>query len=199
MNRLKFLRISKVNYSNVSIASVEQWKTITEKFNAKIKGTIVENWVKYWKLVARDYRDVAISLKDEARAKPGKTVLYITGFGFLTLCMASNPNSKSFRAKYIQCANDVALVSLNVANPDSVNHLKYIERCFNANTIRYANLGLFSVIWVDEFSSDCDTYECKCAYLQVPYTKLSERILDVGFMGIWWVISRKMLDYDINY
>lgn len=201
MNNLKLFKqqFARLNYSSVSVTTLEQWKSINDSFGRKIKGTFFEKWVKYWKQLAKDYRDVAISLKQESKEKPLKATGYILGLGVLGYSIKSNPNLKSFRAKYVQCSNDLSLVSSVVANPEAVEHLKYIERCFNANLIRYMNLGILSIIWVDEYSSECNVYETNCSYLQVPYRKLHERIIDVGFLNIWWNISKKMLDYDINY
>ncbi|XP_072391003.1 mitochondrial import inner membrane translocase subunit Tim29 [Diabrotica undecimpunctata] len=192
-------KFSRNSYSNAIGITTDQWKGVTVKFNNKIKGTILEKWIKYWKLLAGDYRDVALNLKTEMRQKPLKSAVYLSGLSFLAYCGTHNPDLRNFRAKYIDSANQLALVNSSVANPNSINHLKYIEKCFNANLIRFINLGVFSIVWVDEFSEDCDNYECNCSYLQVPYTRFGERILDIGFLNTWWIISRKMLDYDVNY
>ncbi|XP_023022685.2 mitochondrial import inner membrane translocase subunit Tim29 [Leptinotarsa decemlineata] len=192
-------KFSRSNYSNFNSISLDQLKAANQSFNKKIKGTFFEKWIKYWKQLANDYTEVAINLKTEMRQKPIKSVTYITGLGLMGYCMSHNPDLQSFRAKYVQCSNELALVNSSIANPESLRHLKYVEQCFNANLIRYTNLGILSIIWVDEFSSECDTYESNCSYLQVPYRKLGDRIIDVGFLNIWWITSRKMLDYDINY
>lgn len=193
------MNFSRVYYSSVSAKTVEQWNIINKKFNNKIKGTIFEKWVRYWQQIAKDYTEVTISLKQEMKEKPLKSAFYITGIGLLGCCARHNPNLQSFRAKYVQCANDLALVNSSIANPGSIEHLSYIERCFNAKLIRYTNLGIASIIWVDNYSNECNTYESNCSYLKVPYRKFTDHILDVGFLNVWWVISRKMLDYDINY
>ncbi|XP_018574311.1 mitochondrial import inner membrane translocase subunit Tim29 [Anoplophora glabripennis] len=193
------MNFSRINYSNVGAKTTDQWKIANKKINNKIKGTIFEKWVQYWKQIAKDYSEVTVSLRHEMKEKPLKSVFYISGLGLLGCLATHNPNLQSFRARYIQCANDLALVNSSLANPDSVEHLKYIDRCFNANLIRYTNLGIASIIWVDNFSSECNTYESNCSYLKVPYRKFTDHILDVGFLNVWWVISRKMLDYDINY
>ncbi|XP_044756218.1 mitochondrial import inner membrane translocase subunit Tim29 [Coccinella septempunctata] len=165
----------------------------------KIKGTIVEKWMFYWKSVMRDYKDVVIGLKEEAKQKPKKAVAVITGFTFLGICAKTNPDLKSFRAKHIQSVVDISLVSSTVANPTSLNHLKYLEKCFNASLIRHQSFGLFSLIWVDTSSDKCKNYESTCEYMNWRYVNFHRQVVDVGFLGIWWVISRKMLDYDINY
>ncbi|CAG9859019.1 unnamed protein product [Phyllotreta striolata] len=191
-------KFSRKAYSN-AIFVTNEWKEAAQRFNRKIKGTFMEKWVIYWKQLARDYSDVAVNLKTEMQRKPLKSAVYITGLSTVCYCIGHNPDMRTFRAKYVECANELALVNRSLANSVAVDHLKYIEKCYNSNLIRYANLGILSIIWVDNYSEDCDTYECKCSYLQVPYRRFTERILDVGFLNTWWVISRKMLDYDINF
>lgn len=187
------------SFTTLTQRSINHLKQTTEKFNERTKGTIVEKWVNYWKSVGKDYKDVALSVRDDFKTYPVKSSLKVAGLGLLALCGAKNPNQRSFRSKYIQCANDVALVSSSIVNPRAVDHLKYIENCYNANLIRYTNLGLFSIIWVDNHSEDCKTYESNCSYLKIQYSQFFNHVLDVGFFNIWWNISRKMLDYDINY
>ncbi|KAG5871497.1 hypothetical protein JTB14_030834 [Gonioctena quinquepunctata] len=131
------------------------------------------------------------------RQKPVKSVTYLTGLGCGAYCMSHNPDLQSFRAKYVQCANELALISTSIANKESLNHLKYIEQCFNASLIRYMNLGVFSIIWVDKFSSECDTYESTVRIYRY-LIKVGRPNIDVGFLNIWWITSRKMLDYDID-
>ncbi|KAL3277674.1 hypothetical protein HHI36_013020 [Cryptolaemus montrouzieri] len=165
----------------------------------KTKGTIWEKLLVYWKSVLKDYKDVGMGLKEEAIQKPKKAVAILSGFTFLTVSAATNPNALSFRAKQIQSVVDLCLVSPNVANPTSVEHLRYLEKCYNSDLIRHRSFGIFSIIWIDTSSDKCKTYESTCDYLSWQYRHFNKQIVDVGFMGIWWVISRKMLNYDINY
>ncbi|XP_050302974.1 mitochondrial import inner membrane translocase subunit Tim29 [Anthonomus grandis grandis] len=192
------LKVCKRFYSS-PVTGNSNWQTVSHKFNQKIKGTFLEKWAKFWKTVAKDYKEVAINVKQDIKQKPLKAAAYFSASAFVGLCIQFNPDLQSFRSKYVQSANEVGLVPLSLTNPQAVEHLNYIERCFNQQLIRYVNLGIFSIIWVDKFSKECDTYESKCTYLQVPYWGIPSRILDIGFLNVWWITSRKMLDYDINY
>lgn len=97
-----------------------------------------------------------------------------------------------------RCANKLILVHPSCQKPQTAEHLKYIENCFNKNLIRRLNLGIASVIWVDKSSADCNTYESNCSYLGIKSSEIFSRVLDVGFLGIWWNTSKHMIDYDIN-
>lgn len=184
--------------SDISSLAIQRFNTFNTKFNRKIKGTFVEKWVKYWKQLARDYADVAISVKQESKEKPIKTACYVTGLGMLYYCNTHNPTLQSFRSKYLQSANDIILLSEPLVNTESLKHIRYIDECYNAKLIRYQNLGIASIIWVDNYSNECNLYASQCKYLKLSYFQIFERILDVGFCNIWWITSRKMLDYDVN-
>ncbi|XP_060525087.1 mitochondrial import inner membrane translocase subunit Tim29 [Cylas formicarius] len=191
--------MNKIKYWNARNNTLDYLKVTNQTFQRKVKGTIVEKWIKYWKTLARDYKEVAISVGQDIKTKPLKSAAYFSAAGLLGYCATHNPNLQSFRAKYIECANNLNLVPQTLVNKKAAEHLKYMEQCFNAGLIRYINCGIFSVIWVDKYSEGCDLYENNCPYLQVPYVGVLSRILDIGFLNIWWITSRKMLDYDINY
>ncbi|XP_019881287.2 mitochondrial import inner membrane translocase subunit Tim29 [Aethina tumida] len=177
----------------------EQLKSIVEKGERKIKGTFLEKWVKYWKLLYKDYTEVALSVKQDLRERPIKSAFTIAGLSAVGLMICKNPDMQSFRAKYLECQNNLSVVSPSLVNPVSVDYLKYIEKCYNGGLIRHTSLGLFSVVWRDNYSDECDIYENNCSYLQLPYSKFPSSIIDIGFLNIWWITSRKMIDYDINY
>lgn len=187
------------SFSEINSRAVQSFHIVNTKFHSKIKGTFFEKWVKYWKQLARDYTDVALSMKQEAKDKPVKVSFYIVGLGCLYYCNTHNPNLQSFRAKYLESANNLGLINESLVNPASLQHIRYIDDCYNAKLIRHLNLGIASIIWIDNYSNECDIYESNCNYLKVPYSKFMERILDIGFCNIWWITSRKMLDYDVNY
>ncbi|NXV72622.1 TIM29 translocase, partial [Atlantisia rogersi] len=41
-------------------------------------------------------------------------------------------------------------------------------------------------------------YAARCGYLEPGWKELPGRILDVGFWGCWWVLRRRLRDYDVN-
>ncbi|KAJ3665074.1 hypothetical protein Zmor_000587 [Zophobas morio] len=193
------LRLSGFSVAAAGAKTGEALKKVNEKLTQKVSGTFIERFVNYLKNVYIDYREVAIQVRSDIKQKPVKATFFFTGMGFLMYSMTHNPNAQSFRAKFIQCSNEVSLVSLPLVKPGAVEHLKFIQTCYNRDLIRHTSFGLFSIIWVDKYSDQCDVYETNCSYLKLPYRKIASQVIDVGFINIWWVISRKMLDYDINY
>lgn len=73
-----------------------------DRIGEKIKGTIFENWFKFWKNVFIDYREMLKDVRTDVKEKPLKTALLLTGFGFLGICSKLNPNEASFRANYVE-------------------------------------------------------------------------------------------------
>lgn len=90
------------------------------------------------------------------------------------------------------------LVGEPIRNPVSVQHIKWLEQCYNEGLIRRLNLGILSLIWVDNYDKDCSFYKAVCPYLKPRFVTFHERIVDVGFLGKWWLLERKMKNYDIN-
>ncbi|KRT82970.1 hypothetical protein AMK59_4639 [Oryctes borbonicus] len=72
------------------------------KFNKRIEGTMVENWVKYWKTVCKDYKDVAVDLKTDVKRKPVKSMVILSGLGFAIFCAKHNPDERHFKNTFIK-------------------------------------------------------------------------------------------------
>lgn len=102
INQGKLLKINKPQSRFFTTRALENLKTTSEKLNEKIKGTILEKWVKYWKLVAKDYQDVALNVKQEIKQKPLKSTVLFSGSAFLGLCLHLNPDLKRFILKQIK-------------------------------------------------------------------------------------------------
>lgn len=177
----------------------ENYSNIILKLNKRIEGTVVENWAKYWKTVYKDYKDVALDLKNDIKSKPVKSVLIFSGLGFTTFCAKHNPDARHFKDTFIRANNDVIVIHPSMQRKQTIDHLSFIEKAYNSNIIRHLNLGVLSFIWIDNFSSDCNLFEAHCPHLQLEPTKFFSRVIDVGFLDTWWVLAKKMTDYDINY
>jgi hypothetical protein len=92
----------------------------------------------------------------------------------------------------------MALVFQDSQNPSSVSYLKNIEDCRNKDSLRVLSLGLFSILWIDDYASQLATPDARCKYLEPKYSTFHERIIDWGFFGKWWKIEESMKDYDVN-
>lgn len=82
------------------LSNIKKFNTVTnigKKYEEKFKGTIVEKWIKYWKNLYTDYKEVAIDLRKDAKEKPIKAIGILSTFAFLGFCAKTNPDEISFR------------------------------------------------------------------------------------------------------
>lgn len=180
----------KINKIGVKIRSYEMPE--------RIKGTILERWVKYWHDLYINYEEVAIDVAKDCRERPVRAAMYISLLGGCYYSNRHNPDETMFRDQLIQSSIKLMQVGEPIRNPVSVQHLKWLEQCYNEGLIRRLNLGVMSLIWLDNYNKDCSIYKAVCPYLKPRYETFHERIVDIGFLEKWWLLERKMKDYDIN-
>ncbi|CAH0385542.1 unnamed protein product [Bemisia tabaci] len=152
----------------------------------------------YWKALYRDYKDVLVESLTTIKNNPLKSSVYGTLAGSLYYCCKTNPDERMFRSYLLSCANKMSLIGAGVRNPKAADHLTFIEGSYNARVVRWMSLGIISLIWLDDHSSELCVYKAICPHLGLDYFSFHQRILDVGFLGRWWILEKKMEDYDIN-
>ncbi|KAL6257951.1 hypothetical protein P5V15_011549 [Pogonomyrmex californicus] len=164
----------------------------------RIRGTFLERWAKYWHGLYIDYKDVAFDVAKDCRERPVRAAMYITVLGACFYSNRHNPDETMFREQLIQSSTKLIQVGEPIRNPISVQHVKWLEQCYNEGLIRRLNLGVLSLIWLDNYDKDCSSYKAVCPYLKPRYVTFYERIVDVGFLEKWWLLEKKMKDYDVN-
>jgi len=103
-----------------------------------------------------------------------------------------------FREQLLQSSAKLIQIGEAIRNPISTEHIKWLEQCYNEGILRRLNLGIMSLVWLDNYSEDCSSYKAVCPYLKPRYINFYERIVDIGFLDNWWFLESKMKDYDIN-
>ncbi|KAG7300172.1 hypothetical protein JYU34_015721 [Plutella xylostella] len=168
------------------------------KFPERFKGTIVEKWADYWKNLFIDYRQMLQDLRTDIQDDPKKAFLWTTGLTTAFLLARNNPTERDFKDSLKMIANEVILVSDDCRNPASIEHVRYLDTCYNEGLIHYRSLGIASVMYVSDYNNSCSIYKSQCSHLQPTYFGYLSRIVDVGFMGRWWNIFKKTANYDVN-
>ena len=112
--------------------------------------------------------------------------------------MSTNPDKKNFYETLLESADEMILVSELNKNSATEERLRLLHASFNDGTVRHMNLGLFSLIWLGNYHPDLGVYPAQCSYLKPGIRDFHERVVDVGFLGKWWNMSRYMKDFDIN-
>lgn len=145
-----------------------------------------------------DYKIAGSEIIEDGRQKPRKTIIVLTGLASLFAAMKTNPDEYSFQDQLVLHTDELAMLSDAIKNPESDNYIRYLTTCHNQGLLRRLNLIFFSVMWVDDYHSDCNLYAAECSYLKPRYITWYDRVIDVGVYGHWWNVNRKMKDMDIN-
>ncbi|XP_054012132.1 mitochondrial import inner membrane translocase subunit Tim29 [Hylaeus anthracinus] len=164
----------------------------------RLKGTFLERWGKYWKNVYIDYKDVADSVVKDCRERPIRASVYASFIGLGVYMNKHNPDECIFREQLLQSTMKVMQVGQSIRNPISEHHVKWLGQCYNEGIIRQLNLGIVSLIWLDNYDEACSLYKASCSYLKPRYITFYHRVVDVGFLDTWWVLESRMKDYDVN-
>ncbi|KAK0173920.1 hypothetical protein PV328_007056 [Microctonus aethiopoides] len=173
-------------------------KIKNSKISARVKGSFLGNWGKYWKNIYLDYKDVVVDTTKACKERPIRALTYFSILGISYYIHQHNPDELSFREALLQYEMKLMFVGENVRNPVSTNHILFLDDCLNRNIIRRMNLGLLSLVWLDNYHEKCAHYKATCAYLKPRYMNFHKRIIDIGFLDKWWILESKMKDYDIN-
>ncbi|NWX05666.1 TIM29 translocase, partial [Caloenas nicobarica] len=55
-----------------------------------------------------------------------------------------------------------------------------------------------AVVYESPRAAGTAAYAQRCQYLRPPWWEAPRRVLDVGFLGRWWLLRRRLRDYDVN-
>lgn len=173
---------------------------VTNKFKLpeKYKGTVVEKWANYWKQLGTDYKDVALDTVKTIREKPIRSAAYASLLGSLYTMAKNNPGKDEFMEQLRNYNTELVLVHESCQNPIAAQHFRMIERSINEGVVRWLNLGVVTLVWLDNFAEDLSLYKATCNYLQPDWRTFSDRIIDIGWMNTWWTLRQKTVDYDVN-
>ncbi|XP_050023154.2 mitochondrial import inner membrane translocase subunit Tim29-like isoform X2 [Dermacentor andersoni] len=145
----------------------------------------------YWKSLLQDYGAAVKDIVKDSRSRPGS--------GALCVLVATKPDPDSFLDALGSSANDLLLLSDRTRNPESEAHVRHLEACCCHGALRSWDLLLATVVWESDHGEGCDLYAARCTYLQPQPLFERHRLVDVGLLGTWLNLRRKMQDCDINH
>ncbi|XP_058806398.1 mitochondrial import inner membrane translocase subunit Tim29 [Phymastichus coffea] len=164
----------------------------------ELKGSFLKHWLRYWKNLYIDYKDVANSIYEHSTTHPIRTAVYLTFSGTSYYLSQHNPNEVIFKDQLMKSTQKLLLVGGPVQNPKSIHYVKWLEQCHNERIIRKINFGIFSLLWIDKYDNDCNLYKTVCPYLRPPWSTFHERLIDFGLLDTWWILKSHMINYDVN-
>ena len=74
------------------------------------------------------------------------------------------------------------MISDMIRNPVSDNHVQKLIRSYNEGIIRILNLGVCSLMWLDNYDKKVDLYKAQCKPLKVGWLEMKDRIVDIGVL-----------------
>ncbi|XP_073350451.1 mitochondrial import inner membrane translocase subunit Tim29 [Pagrus major] len=148
--------------------------------------------------LASDYKEACKEIFVGAWERPVKASAYLSLLGGAWACLYTKPDQSSFEAALLDCSGQLGLLSPWIRNATSDGHVQSLVKLQNDGRLRHISLGLLSLVYRADYNPDVTLYEAQCSNLSVPWRELPERILDVGFVGHWWILDSKMKDYDVN-
>merc|ERR1712029_66190 len=156
--------------------------------------------VNFWKNLAVDYREATLDIVKWGRAKPLKAGALGSLASFGLYANATNPNELAFTDCMVRVNEDLCVVPASARNPASAAWLTDIGRASIQGQLRAWNCGLFTVMWRSDYSPELGHIKANCKYLVPGYLDVftEGRIVDVGFLGKWWLTDKAMTDYDVN-
>lgn len=176
---------------------------VQSKFNnfevpERFKGTIVEKWLLYWKGLVIDYRDVFLDVGKQMKEKPLKASIYGTLGASMVYSFKHNPTETDFIEQLRSYNAKMVLIDPVCHSPSSSQYLTFLERCYNEGIVRRLSVGVFSMLWIDNYDRALGLYKATCKFTKPDLLTWHNRIIDIGFCNKWWKIDEKMIDYDVN-
>lgn len=184
-------------------------------------GHRVVNYVKH---LAQDYAAATGDTRKFILENPVRSLAWGFAITAGSITCGFCPTEADYHTTLVESGLDMWEVPPLLRNPRGANHI--IERfdLWSCGRLRVTELGLLSVVWRDDRSPECMLYSETCPYSfpangggqftslvrlllfdrpnEVGWTRLfyilSDRVLDIGFMGRWWLMYYDMQDYDIN-
>ena len=127
-------------------------------------------------MVKYDYTEALKEVTDFYKARPVKAGVYSTLLGLGLYASHTNPDERSFWDNFIVSAQDLSLVGDPVRSPSSQQLVDYVSRAYNAGLVRRLNLGVASLIWVDNYDEveSLNFYFYTGCFLRVQYFKKAD-------------------------
>lgn len=145
-----------------------------------------------------DYKEACREMVVGAWERPVKASVYLSLVGGAYACFYTKPDRSSFDAALLESSGQLGLLSPWIRSASSDAHVQNVSKLRNEGRLRVVSLGVLSLLYRSDYDPDCTLYEAQCSNLSVRWREIPQRILDVGFVGRWWVLESKMKDYDVN-
>ncbi|XP_036611712.1 mitochondrial import inner membrane translocase subunit Tim29 [Trichosurus vulpecula] len=146
----------------------------------------------------QDYASACSDAAIAARERPLRAALYAGLLGGAAACAHRTPEEASFEEALLDASGTLLLLAPGTRNPGSEAHVQRLLWLRGRGRLRHRNLGVCSLLYEAPCDPEASLYQARCSHLQPRWADFPGRVLDVGFLGRWWVLSARMRDFDIN-
>lgn len=127
-----------------------------------------------------------------------KASVYITGLVTAGILMKSNPSARDLDGSLMESAHDLSLVGTAIRSKEADSFVDSLRSAQRDGRLHHTSIGLFSLVWLSDNRDELDLYEAQCKHVHLPWYQWHKRVVDIGLLGKFVVLSRKMQDFDIN-
>lgn len=153
----------------------------------------------YFKNIYLDYFEVFKEARQGARQRPIRASLYGLSSLFVLNLFRANEGLSSYKSEVISACNRVGSVTGKCRNPLSEQYIQQIGELNSHQLLRQVDLGFSTLIYKEETNPENALFRHNCPQLKPSLKEfLSERVIDLGFLGHWIQLELKMRNYDVN-
>lgn len=145
-----------------------------------------------------DYVDASKDIMIGLKRRPLRSIFLLVSGGIAISCHKMCPSLNSYKNEVIYYSNELGLCAENARNNESKMYIDQISTLLSDGCIQFVNLGIFSLMVERPRSLQCQNYHTTCKHLKPRIWTYYSRIIDIGVLDMWLLLSKKMADFDIN-
>ncbi|XP_041332002.1 mitochondrial import inner membrane translocase subunit Tim29, partial [Pyrgilauda ruficollis] len=128
-----------------------------------------------------------------ARRRPALTAASLTALALTTGLARSVPDRSSLEAAAVAAGAALAQLPPGSRSPRAERHVQRLLRLRERGRLRVRSFGIIAVAGSDPHGEEPALYRARC-----PHLRRRGELLDLGFLGRWWMLEAALRDSDIN-
>jgi len=146
----------------------------------------------------RDYKEALVDEVKKRAKGPVKTSVILSIIGGFVYTSYTRPERADFEATLISNSLKLSLVGEPIRNKRSERVNNNLTMLDSMGRLRFRNLGVCTVVYDGLHDPQVKEFSVSSKYLKPRWTDSLYNIVEIGFVGRWWSMSRAMVDYDVS-
>lgn len=155
-------------------------------------------WGNPFKSILLDYVEVSKDILTEFKSNPAKAVLVLSLGSTVAALVKKCPDHSSYKNEVLEFSNELGLCAETNRDHQTKLYIDRISSMISNCSVLHLNLGVCSLIIQRSCSSKCQNYHEVCKYLQPRKWMFYRKIIDVGIWDQWLILTKTMVDFDVN-